>query len=58
MLRDQPIRRKLIGIILLTSGAVLLVTSAALFAYELLTARRDLIQKFGAAAGVAAALRA
>src|SRR5205809_8020234 len=35
--RDRPIRRKLTTIILLTSGAVLLLTCAAFFAYELLT---------------------
>ncbi len=43
-LRDQPIRRKLMTIILITSGAVLLVTSAALFAYEFVTARQTLIE--------------
>src|SRR5437867_10175716 len=37
LLRDRPIRRKLTTIILLTSGAVLLLTCAAFFAYELLT---------------------
>src|SRR5216117_3714120 len=37
LLRDKPIRRKLMTIILLTSGAVLLLTCAAFFAYELLT---------------------
>src|SRR5690606_37814613 len=36
---DSPIRRKLMSIILLTSGAVLLFTCASFYAYEILTFR-------------------
>ncbi|MGH7995424.1 MAG: sensor histidine kinase [Opitutaceae bacterium] len=38
-LRDAPVRRKLITIILLVSGAVSLLTCASLFAYDCLTMR-------------------
>src|SRR5258708_14734322 len=40
LLKDTPIRRKLMTIILLTSGVVLLLTCASFFAYEFLTFRQ------------------
>ena len=40
-LRDAPIRRKLMTIMLLTSGLVLLLTCAAFLGYEFLTFRAD-----------------
>ena len=39
-LRDTPIRRKLMTVILATSGAVMLLTSVAFFAYEYVTYRQ------------------
>ena len=38
--KDTPIKRKLTALFLLTSGAVLLLTCAAYFAYEYLTFRQ------------------
>jgi PAS domain S-box-containing protein len=43
--RDTPIRRKLMTIILLTSGAVLFITCASFFAYEILTFRGATIRQ-------------
>jgi PAS domain S-box-containing protein len=43
-LKDQPIRRKLTIVILLTSTAVLLLTCAAFVAYEVITFRKDLAE--------------
>src|SRR5882762_5143763 len=43
-LNNTPIRRKLMTIILLTSGAVLLLTCAAFFAYEFLTFRQSSVR--------------
>ena len=43
-LKDTPIRRKLMTIILLTSGAVLLLTCASFFAYEFLTFRQTTVR--------------
>ncbi len=40
-LRDVPIQRKLMSVILYTSGAVLLLTCTAFFAYEFLTFRQN-----------------
>ncbi|MEO6006397.1 MAG: PAS domain S-box protein [Opitutus sp.] len=45
MRRTTPIRRKLMGIILLTSGAALLFTCASFFAYELLTFRTSTVRQ-------------
>src|SRR2546425_11142167 len=42
-LKDAPIRRRLMTIILLTSGAVLLLTCASFFAYEFLTFRHTTV---------------
>jgi len=44
-LRDTPIQRKLMTIILLTSGAVLLLTCSAFFVYELLTFRQTTVRQ-------------
>ena len=41
---ETPIRRKLMSMILLTSGAVLLITCASFFAYEILTFRTTTIR--------------
>src|SRR5438876_9680741 len=43
-LKDTPIQRKLMTVILLTSGTVLLLTCAAFFAYEFLTFRRATVR--------------
>src|SRR5438128_10256647 len=43
-LRDQPIRRKLTIVILLTSMAVLLLTCSAFVAYEVIAFRRGLAE--------------
>lgn len=45
MFRDTPIRRKLMTMILVTSGVVLLLTCAAFVGYELLTYRRTAVQQ-------------
>jgi PAS domain S-box-containing protein len=44
-LRDAPIRRKLMAIMLLTSGLVLLLTCAAFLGYELLTFRTTAVRE-------------
>src|SRR5438093_4463366 len=54
ILKDQPIRRKLMTVILLTSGAVLLLTCGAFFAYELLTLRQGLVQSLTTLAEITA----
>src|SRR5207247_10916899 len=43
-LKDTPIRRKLMMIILLTSGVVLLLTCTAFLAYEFLTFRQGAVR--------------
>ncbi|HEV7632088.1 MAG TPA: CHASE sensor domain-containing protein, partial [Steroidobacteraceae bacterium] len=43
--RATPIRRQLIRMVLVTSSAVLLVTSSSFFAYELLTFRQTSLQQ-------------
>ncbi len=43
-LKDTPIRRKLIAIMLLTSGVVLLLTCAAFIVYESLTFRQTMVR--------------
>src|SRR5438105_3193674 len=45
LLKDRPIRRKLMAMILLTSGVVLLQTCAAFFAYEFLTFRQATVRQ-------------
>ncbi|HJZ12702.1 MAG TPA: histidine kinase dimerization/phosphoacceptor domain -containing protein [Acidobacteriota bacterium] len=44
---DQPIKRKLMFIILGTSGLVLLITSVSFMSYEWLTFRRSLVESVG-----------
>src|SRR5258705_1579108 len=43
--KDTPIQRKLMTMLLLTSGAVLLLTCAAFFAYEFLTFRQAMVRQ-------------
>src|SRR5882724_2359149 len=45
MFRDTPIRRKLMTILLLTSGAVVALTCASFFAYEFLTFRQTNVRQ-------------
>ena len=45
MLKDTPIRRKLVVIILLTSGAVLLLMCASFFTYEFWTFRQTMVRQ-------------
>src|SRR6266516_2521105 len=54
-LKDAPIQRKLMTIILLTSGAVLLLTCAAFFAYEFLTFRQTTVRALSTLGEVIAA---
>ncbi|HEY8401656.1 MAG TPA: ATP-binding protein [Cytophagaceae bacterium] len=42
--KDLPIRQKLVSIIMLTSGAVLILTVAGFFAYEFFTFRHTIMQ--------------
>src|SRR5437867_12796981 len=42
-IRDLPIRRKIVAIIMIISAAVLLMASAGLITYDFLTARQDLL---------------
>jgi signal transduction histidine kinase/ActR/RegA family two-component response regulator/HAMP domain-containing protein len=44
-LKDTPIRQKLMTVILLTSGAVLLLTCTAYFAYEFVTFRQTAVRQ-------------
>ncbi len=53
--RDMPIRRKLMAIILLTSGVVSLLTYAAFFAYEFLTFRQSMVQQLSTLGEIVAA---
>src|SRR5688572_4163898 len=43
--KDSPIQRKLMRIVLLTSGAVLLVTCATFFTYDFLTFRQGTVRQ-------------
>jgi PAS domain S-box-containing protein len=52
--RDIPIQRKLMTIILLVSGAVLLLTCSAFFVYELLTFRQTTVRQLSTLAEVIA----
>jgi PAS domain S-box-containing protein len=45
-LRDIPIQRKLTMVLMLTCGAVLLVTCLAFVIYEVITIRRGMVQSF------------
>ena len=55
MLRNVPIKRKLTLAMMLTSGSVLLLTSAAFMTYGVLTARRNLVQNLKILAEITAA---
>ena len=54
-LKNAPIRRKVMMVILLTSGAVLLLTCAAFIAYELLTFRHTMVKNVSTLGKVIAA---
>ena len=54
LLRDLPIQKKLMRIILLISGAILIVTSAAFFTYEFDAFRQNTSQKVSTLAQVIA----
>ena len=43
--KDVPIQKKLIRVILITSGAVLLLTCSAFYAYEFLTFRKTIVNQ-------------
>ena len=51
-LRDTPIKRKLMLVILLTTGFALLLTGSALITYELITFRRSLAVNIGVLAEI------
>src|SRR5882672_10960503 len=53
--KNTPIQRKLMTILLLTSGAVLLLTCSAFFAYEFLTFRQSTIQQLSTLGEIIAA---
>ncbi len=55
LFRDTPIQRKLMTMILVTSGVVLLLTCAAFVGYELLTYRRAAVQQLATLGEVIAA---
>src|SRR5882724_10090208 len=55
LFRDTPIRRKLMTMILVTSGVVLLLTCAAFVGYELLTYRRVAAQQLATLGEIIAA---
>jgi len=54
-LRNIPIRQKLIIVILLTSGAVLLLTCSAFITYEIITLHRGMLQGYMTRAKIIAA---
>src|SRR5437867_6691957 len=54
MLRHQPIKRKLMTVFLLTSGAVLLLTCGAFLTYELVTFRQTMVRSSSTLAQVIA----
>ncbi len=55
MLRNAPIRRKLMAIILLVSATVLLVTCAAFFTYEFVTFRQTTVRTLSTLGEIVAA---
>ena len=55
LLKDRPIRRKLMAMILLTSGVVLLLTCTAFFAYEFLTFRQATVRQLSTLGEIIAA---
>lgn len=52
---DAPIQRKLMTVLLLTSGAVLFVTCAAFVTYEVISLRKGLVQGYAVRAEIIAA---
>ena len=54
-LNDTPIRRKLMTILLLTSGSALLLTCSAFFAYEFLTFRSTTVSQLSTLGKIIAA---
>src|ERR1043166_6634151 len=54
-LKDTPIQRKLMTILLLTSGTVLLLTCAAFFACEFLTFRKTMVRELSTLGEIIAA---
>src|ERR1051326_5734888 len=54
ILADQPIRRQVMAVILLTSGAVLLLTCAAFIVSEWVTFRQGLVQNLSTLARITA----
>src|SRR2546428_10782378 len=54
MLGNQPIKRKLMTVILLTSGAVLLLTCGTFLVYEALTFRQEMVANLSVVADVVA----
>src|SRR2546425_5108766 len=54
-LKDTPIQRKLMTILLLTSGTVLLLTCAAFFVYDLLTFRQATVRELSTLGEIIAA---
>ncbi len=54
LLRDLPIQKKLMRIILLISGAILIVTSASFFAYEFYAFRQNITGKLSTLAQIIA----
>ena len=54
-LKNAPIRRKLMTVILLTSGVVLLLTCLAFFSYEVLTFRQATVEKLSTLGKIIAA---
>ena len=55
LIRDTPIRQKLMTMILVTSGVVLVLTCAAFIGYELLTYRRSAVQQLATLGEIIAA---
>src|ERR1700722_15197981 len=55
LFRNTPIQRKLMTMILVTSGVVLLLTCAAFVGYELLTYRRAAVQQLATLGEIIAA---
>lgn len=54
LLKDTPIRYKLMRVILLTSGAVLLLTCTAYFAYEVFTFRQTTVRQLSVLGAIVA----
>ncbi len=55
MFRNTPIRQKLMTVIMITSGAVLLLTCASFITYEVITLRKGMIEGYTTRAQIIAA---